>query len=92
MDCRAAQEPENAHSHLLSMVLGNSETVPVTGGKLALGQWQVGGALGAGVSACCRTLQMHTVVGQRLLAMLFGAISLLSVMLVELGGVGRCCQ
>ncbi|KAI7835409.1 hypothetical protein COHA_010683 [Chlorella ohadii] len=36
----AAQEPENAHSHLLSMVLGNSETVPVTGGKLALGQWQ----------------------------------------------------
>ncbi len=39
---RAAQEPQNAHSHLLSMVLGNSETVPVTGGKLALGQWQVG--------------------------------------------------
>ncbi len=41
----AAQEPENAHSHLLSMVLGNSETIPVTGGKLALGQWQVGPAL-----------------------------------------------
>jgi len=38
---RAAQEPENAHSHLLSMVLGNSETIPVTGGKLALGTWQV---------------------------------------------------
>ncbi|PSC67996.1 acetamidase [Micractinium conductrix] len=36
----AAQEPENAHSHLLSMVLGNSETIPITGGKLALGQWQ----------------------------------------------------
>lgn len=28
------------HSHLLSMVLGNSETVPVTQGKLALGTWQ----------------------------------------------------
>ena len=37
----AAQEPENAHSHLLSMLLGNSETIPVTGGKLALGTWQV---------------------------------------------------
>eukprot|EP00879_Flechtneria_rotunda_P010641 GHRR01011121.1.p1 GENE.GHRR01011121.1~~GHRR01011121.1.p1 ORF type:complete len:204 (+),score=20.41 GHRR01011121.1:152-763(+) len=36
----AAQEPENAHSHLLSMVLGNSETVPVTKGDLALGTWQ----------------------------------------------------
>ena len=44
--CRAAQEPQNAHSHLLSMVLGNSETVPVTGGKLALGQWQVDGGIG----------------------------------------------
>jgi thiamine phosphate synthase YjbQ (UPF0047 family) len=38
----AAQEPENAHSHLLSMMLGNSETIPITGGKLALGTWQVG--------------------------------------------------
>ena len=28
----AAQEPENCHSHLLSMLLGNSETVPVVGG------------------------------------------------------------
>ncbi|GAB4822453.1 hypothetical protein N2152v2_009499 [Parachlorella kessleri] len=36
----AAQEPQNAHSHLLSMVLGNSETVPITAGKLALGTWQ----------------------------------------------------
>lgn len=36
----AAQEPENAHSHILSMVLGNSETIPVTHGKLALGAWQ----------------------------------------------------
>jgi len=33
-------EPENAHSHLLSMMLGNSETIPVTSGKLATGTWQ----------------------------------------------------
>ncbi|PNH08748.1 hypothetical protein TSOC_004690 [Tetrabaena socialis] len=38
----AAQEPRNAHSHLLSMLLGNTLTLPVTGGKLALGTWQVG--------------------------------------------------
>ena len=30
----------NAHSHLASMLLGSSETVPVTSGKLVLGQWQ----------------------------------------------------
>eukprot|EP00210_Caulerpa_lentillifera_P005799 g5545.t1 len=36
----AKQEPENAHSHLLSMVLGNSETIPINEGKLMLGQWQ----------------------------------------------------
>ncbi|WIA37706.1 hypothetical protein OEZ86_014591 [Tetradesmus obliquus] len=36
----AAQEPENAHSHLLSMVLGNSETVPVSKGQLCIGTWQ----------------------------------------------------
>ncbi|KAL4425121.1 hypothetical protein ABPG77_008226 [Micractinium sp. CCAP 211/92] len=36
----AAQEPQNAHSHLLSIVLGNSETVPITQGRLALGTWQ----------------------------------------------------
>lgn len=36
----AAQEPQNAHSHLLSIVLGNSETVPITQGQLALGTWQ----------------------------------------------------
>ena len=35
-----AQEPENAHSHLLSMLLGNSESVPVVDGQLALGTWQ----------------------------------------------------
>uniref|UniRef100_A0A383WEC1 Secondary thiamine-phosphate synthase enzyme n=1 Tax=Tetradesmus obliquus TaxID=3088 RepID=A0A383WEC1_TETOB len=36
----AAQEPENAHSHLLSMLLGNSETVPVSKGQLCIGTWQ----------------------------------------------------
>ncbi|KAG2487850.1 hypothetical protein HYH03_013567 [Edaphochlamys debaryana] len=36
----AAQEPRNAHSHLLSMLLGNTLAVPVTGGRLALGTWQ----------------------------------------------------
>ncbi|CAJ1433514.1 unnamed protein product, partial [Effrenium voratum] len=35
-----AQEPRNAHSHLLAMLLGQSETIPVVGGELALGQWQ----------------------------------------------------
>lgn len=34
------QEPINAHSHLLSMVLGNSETVPISGGELKTGVWQ----------------------------------------------------
>lgn len=32
------QEPQNAHSHLLSMLLGNSTTVPVSKGKLCLGE------------------------------------------------------
>eukprot|EP00960_Hanusia_phi_P042300 755416-Hanusia_phi.AAC.2 len=35
-----SQEPFNAHSHLLSMMLGNSESIPVSDGKLAIGQWQ----------------------------------------------------
>lgn len=35
-----AQEPINAHSHLMSMLLGSSETIPVSGGKIVLGQWQ----------------------------------------------------
>jgi secondary thiamine-phosphate synthase enzyme len=30
----------NAHSHLLSMLLRNSETIPVSSGKLRLGAWQ----------------------------------------------------
>eukprot|EP00238_Polyblepharides_amylifera_P003163 CAMPEP_0196591618 /NCGR_PEP_ID=MMETSP1081-20130531/70332_1 /TAXON_ID=36882 /ORGANISM="Pyramimonas amylifera, Strain CCMP720" /LENGTH=156 /DNA_ID=CAMNT_0041915033 /DNA_START=543 /DNA_END=1013 /DNA_ORIENTATION=+ len=35
-----AQEPINAHSHLLSMLLGNSESIPVVDGKLMIGTWQ----------------------------------------------------
>ena len=34
------QEPINAHSHLISMVLGNSLAIPVTEGKLVLGTYQ----------------------------------------------------
>jgi secondary thiamine-phosphate synthase enzyme len=30
----------NAHSHLMSMIMGGSETVPVKGGRLHLGTWQ----------------------------------------------------
>jgi len=37
----AKQEPENAHSHLLSLMLGNSETVPIKDGELMTGVWQV---------------------------------------------------
>lgn len=35
-----AQEPVNAHSHLLVMLLGASETVPIHKGRLMLGTWQ----------------------------------------------------
>ena len=34
------QEPINAHSHMAAMLLGSSETVPVTQSRLVLGQWQ----------------------------------------------------
>uniref|UniRef100_A0A7S2EWM7 Secondary thiamine-phosphate synthase enzyme n=1 Tax=Trieres chinensis TaxID=1514140 RepID=A0A7S2EWM7_TRICV len=34
------QEPINAHSHLLSMLLGSSESVPVVEGEMVIGQWQ----------------------------------------------------
>ena len=34
------QEPINAHSHLAAMLLGSSESIPVAGGQLVLGQWQ----------------------------------------------------
>ncbi len=33
-------EPENAHSHLIAMLLGSSESIAVQDGKLLLGQWQ----------------------------------------------------
>ena len=33
-------EPENAHSHLIAMLLGASENVPVVDGRLGLGHWQ----------------------------------------------------
>jgi secondary thiamine-phosphate synthase enzyme len=36
----AAQEPKNAHSHLQSIILGNSESIPVVEGTLMLGKWQ----------------------------------------------------
>lgn len=34
------QEPINAHSHLLSMLLGSSESIPVVHGTMVLGTWQ----------------------------------------------------
>jgi len=34
------QEPINAHSHLLSMLLGSSESIPVVEGCMVIGQWQ----------------------------------------------------
>ncbi|HIK27179.1 MAG: secondary thiamine-phosphate synthase enzyme YjbQ [Oscillatoriaceae bacterium SKW80] len=33
-------EPMNAHSHLMAMMLNNSEIIPVADGKLVLGMWQ----------------------------------------------------
>lgn len=33
-------EPINAHSHLMAMMLSTSETVPIVDGKLALGTYQ----------------------------------------------------
>jgi secondary thiamine-phosphate synthase enzyme len=38
-DC-PQDEPENAHSHLIAMLLGSSESIPLIDGELALGQWQ----------------------------------------------------
>lgn len=34
------QEPINAHSHLISMLLGSTESIPVVQGKMMIGQWQ----------------------------------------------------
>lgn len=33
-------EPINAHSHLIAMMLNTSEIIPIVDGKLALGTWQ----------------------------------------------------
>ena len=33
-------EPENAHSHLMAMMLNNSETIPIVDGELAIGTYQ----------------------------------------------------
>ena len=35
-----ADERINGHSHIRSMFFNNSETVPVTGGKVILGNWK----------------------------------------------------
>jgi len=35
-----SDEPENAHSHILAMLLSSNESVPLVNGKLLLGQWQ----------------------------------------------------
>ena len=35
-----AQEPINCHSHLLTMLLGSSESVPIHKGELKIGTWQ----------------------------------------------------
>jgi len=34
------QEPINAHSHLISMLLGSSESIPVVDRQMVIGQWQ----------------------------------------------------
>ena len=38
-DC-PPDEPQNAHSHILAMLLGSSEAIPITKGRLVLGKWQ----------------------------------------------------
>jgi len=35
-----ADEPENAHSHLIAMMIGNSETLAIVDGKAMLGTYQ----------------------------------------------------
>lgn len=54
----AQQEPRNAHSHLLSILLGNTLTVPVSRSSLVLGTWQVKIWHGMGV-ACVDTHGMR---------------------------------
>ena len=38
-DC-PPDEPENAHSHLMAMLLGSSETIPVLSRKMQIGEYQ----------------------------------------------------
>ena len=38
-DC-PPDEPENAHCHLMAMLLGSSETIPIANRKLQLGEYQ----------------------------------------------------
>ena len=38
-DC-PPDEPENAHSHIMAILLSNSEIVPLIDSKLGIGQWQ----------------------------------------------------
>jgi len=38
-DC-PPDEPENAHAHLVAMMLGNGETLAIHDGRLDLGRWQ----------------------------------------------------
>jgi len=38
-DC-PPDEPENAHAHLIAMMLGNGETLAIHDGRLVLGRWQ----------------------------------------------------
>lgn len=35
-----ADEPRNAHAHLIAMILGNHLSLPVLDGRLGLGRWQ----------------------------------------------------
>lgn len=39
-DAWRKQEPVNCHSHIISMIFGNSESIPVSNGQLKIGTWQ----------------------------------------------------
>eukprot|EP00466_Bigelowiella_natans_P007211 jgi/Bigna1/40399/e_gw1.42.59.1 len=39
-DMDAIIEPRNAHAHLMTMLVGATETIPIVDGKLAIGSWQ----------------------------------------------------
>lgn len=38
-DC-PPDEPENAHAHIIAMLMGSSEAIPLVEGELDLGRWQ----------------------------------------------------